>query len=614
MMTRTRQFGVLAVLAAIGWSFGVGCAPEFEEPTCQTDDDCFSDEQCVEGVCRLAGGGGDAGPGGDADTGGETAEGEPVALGVSPETVDVAVGREARLHAVVFDADGNRLADADVQWTSTQSDIAAIVDSGGEDGPDVAVVKGGATGTSTITAELGDLQASAEVTVVDAQVQRLEVAPAAAELEVDQTVELSATPYDADGNELQGRQITWESADDSIAEVDDSGVVTGEATGEVEITATAEGASGSATVTVTERGVAGVAISPADPNPLSIGGTRGFVAMPEDSQGNDLCSTEGAEDTETPCGWPVTWTSGSPTIAEVDATGTVTGSSAGTVRIFAEIGGQTDTVELEVRENMPPTADAGSDQVADVSASVTLDGSSSDDPDSGDTLSYNWSVTTSPSGASPTLGSPMMAQTSFSADTAGDYTLELTVDDQSGASNATATDTVSVTVSAAPGASGDLVVSEIMDQPSDSAEWFEAYNASGKPLNLNGCTLATPGGATTNESTSVGSDLRVEAGGYATFATNSSPGFTPDYDYSGALTLEDAGDEVTVTCSSTQIDAVQYDGGTNFPSTSGATKRLDENNLDATSNDSGTNWCDADSTFGSSSDLGSPGSANGKCP
>jgi len=85
--------------------------------------------------------------------------------------------------------------------------------------------------------------------------------------------------------------------------------------------------------------------------------------------------------------------------------------------------------------NLPPTADAGLDQIVNVGDVVQLDGSGSSDPD-GDPLSYSWSFTSRPSGSTATLSDPNVASPTFIADVAGDYTLELTVDDGHGGSDA----------------------------------------------------------------------------------------------------------------------------------------------------------------------------------
>src|SRR5438034_2948663 len=78
------------------------------------------------------------------------------------------------------------------------------------------------------------------------------VTPGTASVTVGQTVQLTATLRDANGNPLTGRVITWQSSNSAIASVNGSGLVSGVAAGgPVTMTATSEGQSGTASVTVT---------------------------------------------------------------------------------------------------------------------------------------------------------------------------------------------------------------------------------------------------------------------------------------------------------------------------------------------------------------------------
>ena len=83
-------------------------------------------------------------------------------------------------------------------------------------------------------------------------VASVEVAPAAASLEIGQTIQLSATTRGTNGSVISGRTVTWSSSEPSVARVSASGLVTGESGGNAQITATAEGVSGIASVAVTE--------------------------------------------------------------------------------------------------------------------------------------------------------------------------------------------------------------------------------------------------------------------------------------------------------------------------------------------------------------------------
>src|SRR6267143_4408915 len=76
------------------------------------------------------------------------------------------------------------------------------------------------------------------------------VTPATASVPVGQTVALAATPKDSTGRVLIARIVTWASNAPAVATVDGGGLVTGVAAGGATISATSEGHSGSAVVTV----------------------------------------------------------------------------------------------------------------------------------------------------------------------------------------------------------------------------------------------------------------------------------------------------------------------------------------------------------------------------
>ncbi len=78
--------------------------------------------------------------------------------------------------------------------------------------------------------------------------------------------------------------------------------------------------------------------------------------------------------------------------------------------------------------NVRPLANAGLDQSVATGSLVSLDGSGSSDAD-GDTLTYAWSLTSTPGGSTATLSSATAAAPTFNVDVEGTYVLSLTVDD-----------------------------------------------------------------------------------------------------------------------------------------------------------------------------------------
>jgi len=100
--------------------------------------------------------------------------------------------------------------------------------------------------------------------------------------------------------------------------------------------------------------------------------------------------------------------------------------------------------------NMPPLANAGPNQNVIVGATVHLDGSASTDPNNR-TLTYAWSFAGIPSGSSAKLSGATTVSPTFVADLAGNYTVQLVVNNGfSGSAPAT------VTISAFPAGSSTL--------------------------------------------------------------------------------------------------------------------------------------------------------------
>lgn len=80
--------------------------------------------------------------------------------------------------------------------------------------------------------------------------------------------------------------------------------------------------------------------------------------------------------------------------------------------------------------NAAPTADAGSDATTAVNVAYQLNGTASSDPDL-DPLTYQWTLTTVPTGSNAVLAAATTATPSLTADVPGTYTASLVVNDGS---------------------------------------------------------------------------------------------------------------------------------------------------------------------------------------
>jgi len=89
---------------------------------------------------------------------------------------------------------------------------------------------------------------------LDPVVTSVAVAPESATVVVNGTVQLSVTLRDANGNVLPGRPITWASGRVTVATVDANGMVRGAGPGTAAVTATSEGVSDTAAITVPAPG------------------------------------------------------------------------------------------------------------------------------------------------------------------------------------------------------------------------------------------------------------------------------------------------------------------------------------------------------------------------
>ncbi|HEY5022322.1 MAG TPA: Ig-like domain-containing protein, partial [Gemmatimonadaceae bacterium] len=193
----------------------------------------------------------------------------------------------------------------------------------------------------TVTSEGKSAVATITVSApAPAPVASVTVSPATASLLIGATVQLSVTAFDASNNVLTGRVIAWSSSNTAVASVNGSGVVTAVAAGSAQITATSEGKSGSAALSV---------VAPPPPPPpgtveplgMNVITERSFSAVAEDGwsvpTGSDLTNFTVVSDATAPKSAPLAMqirfpagfgAGGSPALTERDL-----GSTASTLYV-----------------------------------------------------------------------------------------------------------------------------------------------------------------------------------------------------------------------------------------------------------------------------------------
>jgi Alpha-tubulin suppressor and related RCC1 domain-containing proteins len=234
-------------------------------------------------------------------------------VSVSPAEVTLGVGESHQLTATARDAAGNSLTSRTFDWTTSAPSLATVSDGG--------LVHGIAPGDLTVTATTEGESGSAAI-VVAAAVAAVTVSPEEASLLVGESQQLTATPRDEDGNPLEGRAIAWTTDASQVATVSPTGLVAAVGPGSATITATVEGKSAAAIISVSVPPIATVTISPSE-LPLLAGVTQQLTATARDEAGNPLT------------GRVIAWSSSQPSVASVSSSGQVTGIVQGTVTITA---------------------------------------------------------------------------------------------------------------------------------------------------------------------------------------------------------------------------------------------------------------------------------------
>lgn len=253
---------------------------------------------------------------------------------VTAPAQSVRAGATLTMSVTLKDKSGKLLDNVPIYWSSSNVSVAGVSSTG--------VLTASAAGEVTIAATALGKSATTTITVLDREVAAVQIAPASVSVRIGTTVALVAQTIDAEGRALSGRAIAWSSSNNAIATVSNQGTITGVTAGTATMTATSEGKSGTAAVTVTLNPVATVTLAPGS-NTLGVGTNAPFIATLRDAGGVVLTNRV------------IAWNSSNVQVATVSSTGVVTGLSAGAATVSAVSEGRVGTASLLVLARLAST-------------------------------------------------------------------------------------------------------------------------------------------------------------------------------------------------------------------------------------------------------------------
>jgi uncharacterized protein YjdB len=252
---------------------------------------------------------------------------------VSPATTTLRLTNQKLFTATAKNSSGTAISGRTFRWSTSNSSIAAVDQNGN--------VTALSPGNVVVAADADGVIGNASITVTNIPIGSCTLAPVSQRVTVTQQAQPIVTLKDTANNVLPntGRPLNWASDNEVVATVSSSGVITSKKAGSARISASSveyPNVSCSTTLEAVDPRIVSAVITPRTGS-LRVGIPRQFSVALTDSIGQTI-----------PAGRVVTWTSVSPSIATVSATGLVTGLSLGTARIAVNAEGAKDTVSFNV--------------------------------------------------------------------------------------------------------------------------------------------------------------------------------------------------------------------------------------------------------------------------
>lgn len=274
----------------------------------------------------------------------------------SPASASIGVGGTQQFGAALTDALGVPLSGRAVAWSSSDTLVATVDSTGLVTARSYA---GGDVRSATIAASSEGHAGSATIQVTPLPVAAVALDPEA--VAVGDTRLLAATVRSATGTVLWGRTLTWTSSDTTIAVVNAAGLAIpvarwDDVVRDVTITASVDGVSGSAILTVRPAAVGQIVITPGA-GTIASGGFGAVTGVAKTISGVVLP------------GRTITWESSDSTMLAVSPIGTltagiVTSAAAVPVTITATADGFSETAIFSVLPSAVASIELNADSLA----------------------------------------------------------------------------------------------------------------------------------------------------------------------------------------------------------------------------------------------------------
>ncbi len=228
---------------------------------------------------------------------------------LNKKSTSINVGKTEKIVATVSPSDAS---DKGVTWTSSNTSIATVSSSG--------TVTGKSNGTATITVKTKDGAKTATVSVKvvtpTVSVTGVSVSKTSTTLTIGKTEQITATVKPSTAT---NKSVVWSTSNDSIASVDQTGLITAKGEGTAKVTVKTNDGAKTATVTVKV-------------NPIAVSG----VTLNKKSFSLEKGETQKLTATVTPSNATyksVIWSSSNTNVATVSSSGVVTAKGVGTATI-----------------------------------------------------------------------------------------------------------------------------------------------------------------------------------------------------------------------------------------------------------------------------------------